>query len=143
MSPEGGRPTKVGFQNRDQGVDFTTRKGAQVPDLIVATDQSTCAANTQTQTYNVTGTVDIFRPELDGTCAVLSSTSPSPAPNPCGAKIDAAAASSISAAVTARVCAFPDPQVSCPSKSQATGRSLGGLGGLVATVGWITCLILL
>lgn len=53
--------------------------------------------------------------EYDGrsSCAILP-PSPPPAGNPCGAKVDPAAASSISAALTATACRFPSPVVSCP-----------------------------
>ncbi|RMJ22163.1 hypothetical protein PHISP_06970 [Aspergillus sp. HF37] len=75
---------------------FTTKKGAQQADLIAATDPGTCA-NTQSFTFNVTGSMDISTSsQFDAdSCAVLSPTSPWPAPSQCQVEISSAKASSI------------------------------------------------
>ncbi|KAM7211386.1 hypothetical protein V8F06_013237 [Rhypophila decipiens] len=142
-----GGSTNVSFpQYRGKTLGFTTKKGAKLPDLVAATDQDTCAANMESLTYNVTGTLATPHPfSYDGrnSCAVLSSTSPSPVPNPCGANFNASAASSIAAAITATLCAVPVPGVSCPPKNHAVGSLLGGLGWFSLTVGWVACLNLL
>ncbi|KAM7189328.1 hypothetical protein V8F33_010107 [Rhypophila sp. PSN 637] len=146
----------VTFRNSDKALSFTTKKGAKLPDLVAATDQDTCGANTQSHVYNVTGTRSApFRvePQFDGDyyyynhlCAILSPTSQPPAANPCGVKIDPSAASSISAASTSTLCAWQDPRVTCPPDDNAAGRAFGGGGGavwLAVFVGWAVSLLLL
>ncbi|KAK4213189.1 hypothetical protein QBC37DRAFT_483239 [Rhypophila decipiens] len=143
----------VTFRNSDKALRFTTKKGAKLPDLVAAMDQDTCGANTQSHVYNVTGIRSApFRvePQFDGdyfdynhSCAILSSTSQPPAADPCGAKIDASAASSISAALTATLCAWQDPRVTCPPDDNAAERFFGGTVWLVVSMGWAVFLLLL
>ncbi|KAK3934191.1 hypothetical protein QBC46DRAFT_428586, partial [Diplogelasinospora grovesii] len=101
--------------NLSKNLYFSTNNSAPAPDLVAATADNTCA-NMQAYTFNVTGILDVPDPsKYDGhsSCAVVA-PGPTPAANPCGAKVDAAAASSISAAIMSSACAAPQPVVSCP-----------------------------
>src|SRR5262249_31149706 len=124
-------------------VMFTIKNGAQQPDLVAATSDATCAANTESFTYNVTeilnGTWTLDRSTLDS-CAVLASTLPTPPPNPCGAKVDASAASSISAAITSSACAEVHPVVSCPPTKSGGEKGGHGVGAMVCYV-WLTATV--
>lgn len=135
----------LGDDARGGGFLFTTMNGAQQPDLVAAT--ADCANNTESLTFGITGTLPFWDTSIlhpQNSCAVISPTPP-PA-NPCGAKVDASAASSISAAITAAECSDIrplHPAISCPTvKSVARGLH-GGLGWLSLTSCWLACLLVL
>jgi hypothetical protein len=144
-----------GISGRSQSnhVIFTVKNGAQQPDLVAATSDTTCAANTESFTYNITeilnGTWITDYNTLDS-CAVLASALPTPSPNPCEAKVDASAASSIWAAITSTACAGEvHPVVSCPP-TKSGGNKAGHVVGamvhhvwLTATVGWLLYILVL
>lgn len=147
-SPENGTMEFSGH-NQAHFIIFTTKNGSQQPDLVAATEDATCA-KTESHTFNVTGILDVpnsIGSNYDGrdSCAVLSPAS-SPAPNPCGAKVDSVSASSISAALTATACASLHPVVSCPplTKNAARGAvqfSVRGAAWLTATFGWLAYIL--
>lgn len=130
---------------RTMNVFFTIQNGAQVPDLTASADTSTCS-NISHFAFNVTDTLPVLDPgeKYDGrnTCAVLSDEQPMPSGNPCAVQVGSATASSISAAMTATICAGPSPSVSCPPSKNAGPRAQDPafrgtttlLGGLVATL---------
>ncbi len=104
------------------------------------TDDS--CADTEMYTFNV------HPSKYDGhsSCAVLA-PGPTPAANPCGAKVDAAAAPSISAAITAWKCAGLHPVVSCPpAATTASGGAARPLASIAAwgmsTFGWLAFFLL-
>lgn len=142
----------ISFNNSDHYVQFRTENDAKSPDLMAATaDGSTCA-NMQSFTFNITENVprpitSSWGPLPANSCAVLSDVVPFPVANPCGVKVDASAASSISAAITATECASLHPRVTCPPKPSAASGKLHSLfegsGWLVVGGGWVACLFLL
>ncbi|KAI1106893.1 hypothetical protein F4804DRAFT_329860 [Jackrogersella minutella] len=101
-----GQPLALSFYNRARVSVFTTKQGAQTPELVAVVAR---------------------RGGENGTCDVTEGTSfPF---NVAGTKYDGrgeCAASSIRAAVTASACAAPNPVVSCPP-SGAAGRGARGL----------------
>jgi hypothetical protein len=121
---------------------FTTKNGAQQPDLVAATADDTCASSGNF-TFDVTGTLKVADPPLfngRSSCAVLPTPLSKPPANPCGAKLNSSAASSISAAITS--CAVHQPTVTTGCVPLTTsdgfrGRvSFGGMVFLMATSVW-------
>ena len=105
------------INNTGASILFTTKNSAQEVDLVAATNKD-CAeaigfAVNVTNTLKVPGNVRWDGGEM---CAVVESHTP--IPNPCGAKIDSAAASSISSSLTASRCRGTNPPVSCPPKDE-------------------------
>ncbi|KAI0880158.1 uncharacterized protein GGS22DRAFT_175674 [Annulohypoxylon maeteangense] len=117
------------YYNRIGLLEFTTKNGAQQLDLNMATtaDADTCANITDKYfTFNVTRTLRTNPDKLDGreTCAVLAppfQTSPTTVTS-CPPTVAASAVSSISAAITAKVCKGLHPVVSCPPENAAAGQ---------------------
>jgi len=106
---DGIRETHVA-RNSDP-IEFTVKNGAKQPDLVAATADDTCASS-QNFTFDVLGTLNVSRIVLyDGrsSCAVLPAPMSTPSANPCGAKLNSSAASSISSAITS--CAIHQPTV--------------------------------
>ncbi|KAJ5159365.1 uncharacterized protein N7482_006369 [Penicillium canariense] len=135
----------MGSYTQGKRIIFTTKNGAQAPDLVTATADDVCAS-AEGFTFNVTGLekVSIRSPDNpDGkdsvtTCADVVPMSPTYRPNPCAAQLNATGASSISLALTTTACWLPSSVVSCPAKS--AGSLKGQLGGpiwAVATFGWL------
>jgi hypothetical protein len=94
LSQFGGDPLVGNYTG--SSILFTTKNSAQDVDLVAATKNTNCSEDTGvainiTDTLNVPARVDWYGGE---TCAVVSSSTPTPAP--CRFKIDSAAASSIS-----------------------------------------------
>lgn len=144
-SPDDGT-VKFSGRNQDNSVIFTTKNGSPKPDLVAATSDGTCA-HTEGYSFNVTGVLDVPPGgKYDGrnSCAILSPVSPTL--KPCGAKVDAAAASSISAAITATACAGAHPVVSCPPNHNAAPRAMqfpaGGAVWLAAILTGISFLFI-
>jgi hypothetical protein len=120
-------------------VIFTTKNGAQATDLVAATADDVCAS-AESFTFNVTGVenVSVGSGNSVTSCAVVASMSPTSSPNPCAAQLNAAGASSISAALTTSACSLPSSLVSCPAKSAGSIEvQLGGPMWVVATFGWL------
>jgi hypothetical protein len=122
---------------------FTTKNGAQQPDLVAATADDTCA-NSGNVTFDVTAVLKVALPEdYNGrsSCAVLPTPLSTPPANPCGAKINSSAAASISAAITS--CAVHQPTVStgCIPLTTSDGfrAQPGGMAFLAATVWLLMC----
>ncbi|KAI1778199.1 hypothetical protein F4818DRAFT_405165 [Hypoxylon cercidicola] len=135
-----GVASSISFYNRVNPVSFTTRNGAQQPDLVPSDD--TCASPDSYFTFNVTGILGTPDPaKYDGrdTCAVLAPTNMTASPTAalCGAGIDASAASSISAAITATACAFPNPVVSCPPDATSGAAAGNGMPFLGRRMAWL------
>jgi hypothetical protein len=134
-----------GASDQYQFIGFATKNGAQQPDLVAATAKDNCTES-MAFTYNVTGVVgDLEDPNQHDTrnsCAVLTSMQPTYFPNSCGARIDASAASRISAAITHTACAQLHPVVSCPpTKNNGVSREaqllVRGTIWLTVTFGWL------
>jgi hypothetical protein len=104
---------------------FTTKNGASKPDLVTATNQTVCAAD-QSYNFNVGGVISTQEPTTGGfeghgtACAVISPLPPTATPTPCAATINVAAASSISASLTANICAATQTLVPCPAAPTIT-----------------------
>jgi hypothetical protein len=130
-------------------ITFTIAEDGKQPDF--AADRDTCP--TRHATFQLTGALpsagsewNLYNSERD-TCGVLA-TSPPPA-NPCAARVNDAAASSISAELTASACAHSSPALTsgCPPPTDTSvgtrpqvGRAWADLGLLLAGV---TVLVLL
>ena len=132
---------REGVPSRVGRLIFTVKEGAQQPDL--AADPGTCP--TQNTTIEITGTLPVWNSDDWKNCGrkICGLIAPSPPPaNPCAARIDKTAASSISAQFTASVCLESPPIVTsnCPpprnrdEETSAPGCNPGhggirGLGG--------------
>ena len=93
---------------------FSTKSGAKRPDLTAATSDGSCD-NAQSSAFQIMDTRDAGDHFDNGKpCAVLAMTTPSA--SPCGVKIEASAASNVSASLTDRACAIetatwcPEPE---------------------------------
>ncbi|KAH6879075.1 hypothetical protein J4E91_007059 [Alternaria rosae] len=119
---------------------FTIKSSAPELDLVAATKNRDCTDN-EAVAINVDATLAvpdfITWEDYDGkTCASMAATTP--APTPCNVKIDAVAASNISASMTSLHCqATRKPGDSCPTDEKSTAQRLigGGTAGLVAAFG--------
>ncbi|KAE8550336.1 hypothetical protein EYB25_006562 [Talaromyces marneffei] len=129
---EAGSPN-ITFQTHGKSIVFTTRNGTQKPDLVAAWARSACTGTTQSVTFNVTGTLHVWDTgKIDGrnSCAILSPITPTA--SPCGAAINSAAASNISASITSAGCA-----VTCPPTNQSSTRK-----DILFSGWWLICLLL-
>lgn len=123
-------------------VHFTTKNGAQQPDLVAATADDTCGSS-DNFTFDVTGTLEVPAPQLyngRSSCAVLPTPLSVPPANPCGAKLNSSGASSILAAITS--CAVHQPNVTSGCIPHATSNGFSRVqqvssGGMVFLV--VTC----
>lgn len=124
---------------------FTTKNGAQAPDLLTATANDVCASAAGF-TFNVTGLekASVRSPDnVDGkdsvtTCAVVAPMSPTYRPNPCAAQLNATGASSISLALRTSACGLPSSVVNCPAKSAGILKDqLEGPIWAVTSFGWL------
>lgn len=108
-----------------QGTDviiFTTRNGTQPPDLVAASADSTCASTSESYTFNLTGTLDVWNKDNfngQNSCAIIPPGTPTA--NPCGAAINSATASRISSAITSAACALQLQSVTCPPINNSVG----------------------
>jgi hypothetical protein len=110
---------KVNLNNpwAGQSVRFTTKKGANQPNLTALTTDDKCG-DASALAFNVTKTLEAQSGHYKGEkCAVLAS--PAPTPAPCKVSVAPAAASSISSTLTAAQCTAPTPGISCPPKKGA------------------------
>ncbi|KAI1764140.1 hypothetical protein GGR53DRAFT_334810 [Hypoxylon sp. FL1150] len=144
---DGAAASGLSFYNRVRSVQFTTKKGAQQPDIAAAatTDDDTCTDNYFT--FNVTGVLDTpITAKYDGrdTCAVLAPTNMSATPTEklCEFGADASAASSISAAMTATACAALHPVVSCPPDTPSGASPSTRISLLVEKIVWLEAAVL-
>ena len=113
---------------QDSGpIEFTIKNGAQQPDLVAATADDTCA-NSGNFTFNVTGTLNVTYPPLfngRSSCAVLPTPLSTPPANPCGAKLNSSAASSILAAITSCAVHQPTATTGCVPLTTSDGFGRG------------------
>ena len=122
-------------------VTFTTKNGAKKPDVAATTPRDTCQGDGFA--FDITSTRDSKNDFENGKpCAVLADTTPTP--SACGIKIEASAASSISADLTQRACVLNTAQATpwCPPPDKNMAGSLmvprmvvGGAVCLAAAVG--------
>ncbi len=121
-------------------VTFTTKNGAKKPDVAATSARDTCQGDGFA--FNITSTRDaktVFKNGID--CAVLADTAPTP--SACGIKIEASAASSISAYLTHRACTFtkappawcPPPDENRAGSSMVSSMVVGGVVCLAVAVG--------
>lgn len=104
---------------------FATSSSGQAPNLVAATKEDMCSS-AEAFAFDITSISD------EGLCSAFG---PSPTINPCAATIDATAASSISAAATAKVCLPgqpPYPNVTCPTPTFALSADAAGRSRLAA-----------
>lgn len=122
-----GGPDQTGlFRNQTfNNTNFAIRKGAQSADLAA---ESSCPAR-QGFALNVTATRtvdDIAAWEQRNVCGVVAD--PRPVPSPCALKFDAAAASSVNAALTSTYCSSHANNTGvCPPSATSTNVGARGL----------------
>lgn len=87
-------------------INFTTKNGAQAPDLVAATSKDTCATS-ETYNFNVTKLEPAKHDssKWDKSSCAIFATGTSPTASPCAVAVNQSAASSISAAATSSFCA--------------------------------------
>ncbi len=121
-------------------VTFTTKNGAKKPDVASTSARDTCQGDGFA--FDITSTRDSKKDFENGKpCAVLADTTPTP--SACGIKIEASAASSISAYLTQRACTFntapatwcPLPDKNMAGSSMVPRMVVGGAMCLAAAVG--------
>lgn len=147
---------------KDAGlISFSTNTNAAAPDLVAAAaadaaSSSLCTASSNNSvTYNVTAVQNVPTPQggkkhgknnetrTASTCAVLPSLRPSA--NPCAARLDAATASNIAAAINTTATTNSTGS-GAPKKSGGTTAVLGRQSSLLesalllAAVGWVVYL---
>ncbi|KAJ5684483.1 uncharacterized protein N7477_000828 [Penicillium maclennaniae] len=114
---------------------FTINDSAPQVDLVAATVTKTCPdeygmiINVSDKTLKVPSSVEWSGKNWNNdTCAVLANSTSAPTPDPCRVHIDRAAAESINASVTARVCRGSgiDPPDYC-EKNAATRLAVAGV----------------
>lgn len=124
-----------------------TKNGAKKPDLTAATGEDTCS-NAQGYVFKITETQD-SGDHLDNgkPCAVLAETTPTP--SPCGVKIEASAASSVSASLTDKACAVetaswcPEPDDEGAAQSLVIpSLAVGGIAFLAAALSGLGFLVI-
>jgi hypothetical protein len=131
-----GEKSNPGTSSGSQGGSFvfTLEAGAQQPDLATVLD----ACPAQNATIQITDTWSMSASSSQDTCGVIANRHPDA--NPCAAKLDSAAVSSIAAELTASACAASPPALTsgCLSPTQTTKENAGsrvpawtGLGMLV------------
>jgi hypothetical protein len=121
------------FTDFAQGsLTFTTRDGAQKPDLVSGTKDTSCSRNSGVQ-------INVIDTQGEGTqaCAVVASPSPASTQTPCRVQIDSAAAASISSSISATLCRSVPVRTDCSmhneeKKSTAQSLTVGSLAGLLA-----------
>ncbi|RAK89175.1 hypothetical protein BO79DRAFT_217265 [Aspergillus costaricaensis CBS 115574] len=120
-SQNGSGPQDIKFHN---DIVFTVSLSGEAPSLEAATSSGTCGIQ-NANALNVTATGE--------ECGFLG---PSPTTNPCAARIDASAASSIWAAATAFACSplerSANPNVTCPTPSSKS-NGIGQYGMIAAS----------
>lgn len=128
--------TALTVNETDFRIIFTTKGPSKQIDLVAATSDRNCSSPAGVA-INITGTV--YTPVEDGgyerppLCPVV--TPRQIMADSCAVTIDAAAASSISASMTSRVCNFPTgapDEVDCPPKEESAALRI--------VVGGATCL---
>jgi hypothetical protein len=138
---------RFALNSSNQTIEFTVKNDAQAVDLVAATaNDKTCppelgvAVNATGETMEVPSRGGYG----GGTCAVLASSAPSPAPDPCRVKIDSTGAGSISATWTARMCDGTRNSTSlvhCPKDSAAQQLAVAGVVCFTVSLGAIGFLL--
>jgi hypothetical protein len=120
------------FTDSAQGsLAFTTKDGAQKPDLVSGTKDTTCSMNSGVA-INITDS----QGEGAETCAVLATPDYVSNQAPCRVQIDSVAATSISSSISAILCRSIPVPTGCPihneeKKSTAQSLAVGSLAGLL------------
>lgn len=116
---------------------FTVSSSGQAPDLVAATSADKCGS-AEAYAFNMTSSSE----KCDYPGGLLG---PSPTTNPCAASIDAAAASSISAAATASACSELErplnPNVTCPTGKSSASSHAAVASTLLPLMAMLTVLI--
>ncbi len=116
----------------DVHMSFTIQDGAQKPDLVASTASRASCSNATHFAFNLTGTMN--------RCAVFSDVQPVVAGNPCAVQVGSATASSISAAITSRVCSSAASAVVSCRRRPTRPRCVGyGVHGCVGRLGGCFC----
>ncbi|KAK8131379.1 hypothetical protein PG984_007817 [Apiospora sp. TS-2023a] len=134
---------RITHQTTTQSVRFATKDSAPEIDLAAATDNKDCPQE-MGLAFDVTATLKVpswAKGDWSGgdQCAKVAESMPKP--SPCRVQIDAAAASSMAASMTAKACAHkdvaPPKGVECPpdEKSSAQQLVVTGIACLAATMG--------
>jgi hypothetical protein len=142
-------------KNYRGSVTFTVKKGGRAADLEAATADKTSCTTELGVAINATSDIEtreVFNTmytnmEEGGTCAVVDHSDPAPTPSPCLVQVSSAAAASISASWTARVCKSKTsrklrPEIICSSGNAAREQlALGGVTCLAAALGAVGFLL--
>ncbi|GAQ09751.1 hypothetical protein ALT_7072 [Aspergillus lentulus] len=122
-SPQSDALTFGYFGSRRHELYFSTKNGTSSPDFVTATEDDTCDQS-QAQAVQVPDLLEVPATRTWGAPSCAATVGPSPAPNPCKAKIDSTAAASISAALASSACANPiRTGLSCPTPSSESAAS--------------------
>ncbi|KID81606.1 chitinase [Metarhizium guizhouense ARSEF 977] len=118
-------PLKLDLNYQRNLVHFSTKHGAQQPDLVAASKDGVCDKTTGV-TFNITEVKEVSwfnRHSVDhDVCPILAPEAPKP--NPCLAKVNATTASSILYDIQSKACMRGlNPNVTCPPEPQ--GQSAG------------------
>ncbi|EFZ03084.1 hypothetical protein X797_005831 [Metarhizium robertsii] len=118
-------PLKLDLNYKRNLVHFSTKHGAQQPDLVAASKDGVCDKTTGVA-FNITEVKEVSwfnRQSVDhDVCPILAPEAPKP--NPCLAKVNATTASSILYDIESNACMKGlNPNVTCPPKPQ--GQSAG------------------
>jgi hypothetical protein len=124
------------FTDSAQGsLTFTTKDGAQKPDLVSGTKDTSCPTNSGVG-------INITDSQGKGveTCAVVAAPSSVSDQTPCRVQIDSAAAASISSSISATLCRSVPVPTGCPmhneeKKNTAQSLAVGSLTGLLVILG--------
>jgi hypothetical protein len=120
------------FTESAQGsLAFTTKDGAQKPDLVSGTKDTSCSRNSGVA-INITDS----QGEGAETCAVVAAPSSVSYQTPCRVQIGSAAAASISSYISATLCRSVPVPTGCPmhneeKKSTAQSLAVGSLAGFL------------
>ncbi|KAL4897794.1 hypothetical protein BDV59DRAFT_168550 [Aspergillus ambiguus] len=105
---------------------FSTKYGASLPDLTAFTEKGICN-QTRALAARVPDTVELPPTKTADWGAASCAVSPEmTTPSPCNVKVDASAAESITASLTAAACSVPQlwTDVSCPTPSSENSASV-------------------
>lgn len=121
----------------DNSMIFSTKNAAPQVDLVAASNDDKCSSSTNVA-LDITGTASVPNTvQWPGgeTCAVVAGSETQP--DPCRVKVDSAAASSMSASMTAQICdgLAPPAAVGCPKDDNKKNSAQRLLVGVIACVG--------
>ncbi|KAK9444431.1 chitinase [Metarhizium brunneum] len=130
---------KLDLNYRRNLVHFSTKHGAQQPDLVAASKDGVCDKTTGV-TFNITEVKEVSwfnRHSVDhDVCPILAPEAPKP--NPCLAKVNATTASSILYGIQSKACMRGlNPNVACSPEPQDQGAGTQTLAFSRGQISWL------